>query len=98
MPSDIADPVLASLLDELTDVNERLQRYLAGGLVLTAPPSAIWPESADDPDLITVPEASDRFGADVSTVRRWCRDHSIGRLYGGRWRVSILRIQAHLSA
>ncbi|WP_132250213.1 helix-turn-helix domain-containing protein [Methylobacterium segetis] len=97
--SDIADPVLAGLLDELRDVNDRLQRYLAGGLVLTPPPShadLIWPDCADDERLLTVGAAAERAGCSPDTVRRWCRVDGIGRLYGARWRVSRRRLSERI--
>lgn len=98
MPSDIADPVLAALLDELTDVNERLQRYLAGGLVLAAPPAAIWPAMADDPELISVEAAAVRARSSPRTIRRWCENAGIGRKYGKEWRVSRPRLMALLAS
>lgn len=56
-----------------------------------------WPLSADHPDLITVAQAAARAGRHVDTIGRWCRERGVGKMYGGRWRVSVRRLKSLLA-
>ncbi|WP_267359841.1 MULTISPECIES: helix-turn-helix domain-containing protein [unclassified Methylobacterium] len=55
-----------------------------------------WPLSANHPDLLTVAQAAARAGRHVDTITRWCRERGVGKKYGGRWRVSIRRLNTIL--
>lgn len=93
---EIADPTLASLLAELRDVNDRLQRYLAGSDMAVTRCPGEWPALADDLDLISVAAAAERSRQSTGTIRRWCRDDGIGRKYGKDWLVSCSRLASRL--
>ena len=49
-----------------------------------------------DTHLVELALAAQRFEIAKDKLRRWCRDHGLGVLHGGRWRVSIPRLRRHL--
>lgn len=106
-PKFFADPVLADLIERARaaqSVAEAAQSavwtYLAQcqeGAGASAPDPDRWSPTADDPDLLTVVQAAARAGRHVDTIGRWCRERGIGKMYGGRWRVSVRRLNSLLA-
>ena len=58
----------------------------AAGVVLRREPEA--------DDWIEIGAAAQRFNRPKDTIRRWCREHGIGRKSGGNWQVSAQRLSA----
>ena len=95
-----ADPVLADLIERARaaqSVAESAQSAVWAYIDqcqrgAAAPELDTWPIHADHPDLLTVAEAAARAGRSPDTISRWCRERGIGKMYGGRWRVSIRRL------
>jgi hypothetical protein len=56
------------------------------------------PEAFRDEDLIEVHAAGKRFRMAEDTIRYWCRMYGVGIRRGGRWRVSVSKMQARLAA
>src|SRR5262245_35346516 len=50
-----------------------------------------------DGNLLDTTSAAARFNYDRHTLARWCREEAIGVRRGGRWLVSIPRLQRHLN-
>ena len=58
------------------------------------------PDDADDlaPEhLLDTHSASARFGYPQDTIRKWCRTEDLGVMRGGRWLVSIPRLQRRIN-
>lgn len=101
-----SDPVLADLIERARaaqSVAEAAQSavwaYITEcqqGAGATIEPDH-WPLSADHPDLLTVAQAAARAGRHVDTIGRWCRERGVGKMYGGRWRVSVRRLNSLLA-
>jgi hypothetical protein len=47
-------------------------------------------------DWIELGEAAKRFGTRKDTLRNWCRVHGVGFKDGGRWLVSIRKVQERI--
>ena len=58
--------------------------------------NAAWPMYPDDPDLISTEDAARRACRGQDAIREWCVKYGIGRLYCGRYRVSVRRLRQHL--
>lgn len=96
----IADPVLAALVSDAETAWARVRAYLAAcsdAPYGTAPIEADWPETPAHPDLIDTDEAAARARRSLDTIGRWCRTRGIGKMYGGRWRVSRQKLDALVS-
>lgn len=55
---------------------------------------------ADDlsPDsLLDTHAAQERFGYPSDTIRKWCRTEGLGVMQGGRWLVSVPRLQRRIN-
>ena len=50
-----------------------------------------------DGSLLDATAAAERFGYDRHTLARWCRTEGLGIRQGGRWWVSVPRLQARLA-
>jgi len=57
------------------------------GLILSDP--------ADD--LLDTHAACERFGYPQDTIRKWCRTEGLGVMQGGRWMVSVPRLQRRIN-
>jgi excisionase family DNA binding protein len=55
---------------------------------MTEMPTPIHKDPLPQRDWLTVPEAAAIAEVSERTIRAWCRDHRIGIMVGGRWRVS----------
>ena len=42
-------------------------------------------------------DAAHRAGISEDTAIRWAKQHNLGRLFGGRWRIDAALLQKHLS-
>lgn len=60
------------------------------------PPEPEWPAFPSDPGLLSVSQAAHRARRSPDTIGRWCRERSIGKMYGKRWRVSAARLDAEI--
>ena len=97
----IADPVLAALVAEAETAWSRVRAYLAACSDAPGHTGAIepdWPDMPGHPDLIATDEAAARARRSLDTISRWCRTRGIGKMYGGRWRVSRHKLDALVSA
>lgn len=96
----IADPVLSDLIERAraaqsvaASAQSAVWSYIAQGQRgVAAPELDGWPSHPDHLDLLSVPEAASRARRSPDTIGRWCRTRGIGKMYGGRWRVSIRRL------
>ena len=52
-----------------------------------------WPVFADDADLVDTNTAADLACRSPDTIRTWCAERGIGKIYGGRWRISLRRLR-----
>jgi Helix-turn-helix domain len=50
----------------------------------------------DAREALPISIAAKRACVSSRTMRNWCRDHSLGRRIGGRWRVSCVALQMYL--
>lgn len=104
-------PEVTLAADERQALQSELAACLARASVISAllhgsmpVPAAVtdltgdWPALPDHRDLVTTGVAAERANVDATTIRKWCQSHSIGRAYGGRWRVLLTRLRAHLAA
>jgi len=48
-------------------------------------------------NLLDTTSASSRFNYPRNTIAKWCRDEDLGVMRGGRWLVSIPRLQRRLN-
>lgn len=55
---------------------------------MTELPTPIHKDPLPQRDWLTVPEAAAIAEVSERTIRAWCFDHHIGRMVGGRWRIS----------
>jgi hypothetical protein len=83
------------------DLLERIDRIMAELRAVRAEVAASLPApaaegSGDDP-LIEVCTAVERFGWPSDTLRKWCRENGVGVKRGGRWLVSVPRLQRRLN-
>ena len=100
-----ADPVLADLIERAraaqmvaAAAQSAVWSYIDRCQQGTAAPELDgWPSLPDHPDLLSVPEAASRASRSADTIGRWCRTRGIGKMYGGRWRVSIRRLNDTLA-
>jgi hypothetical protein len=51
----------------------------------------------DADDLLDTTSAAARFGFPRDTIAKWCREENLGVRRGGRWLVSIPRLQKRLN-
>jgi hypothetical protein len=104
-PLAFADPVLSDLIERARAaqiVAEAAQSAVWAYIDqcqqgTAAPEQDGWPTHADHPDLLTVADAATRAGRSPDTVGRWCRERGVGKMYCGRWRVSIRRLNGLLA-
>ena len=47
--------------------------------------------------LLDTTAAQERFGYPQDTIRKWCRTEGLGVMQGGRWLVSVPRLQRRLN-
>ena len=50
-----------------------------------------------DGSLLDTHSAAARFGYAQDTIRKWCRTEGLGVMRGGRWLVSIPRLQRRIN-
>jgi hypothetical protein len=50
-----------------------------------------------DGNLLDTTSAQERFGYPRNTLAKWCRTEDLGVLRGGRWLVSVPRLQRRLN-
>src|SRR5262245_28381727 len=91
---------------DLTDLLRRLDLALSGLAALQHELRAFLPAPAAegnglddlaDANLLDVCSASARFGYPPDTLRKWAREEGVGRKVGGRWLVSIEKLQARIN-
>jgi hypothetical protein len=97
----------AALLARLDAAIAELQAIRAelAGFDALNPPAAKGMDSvhtlADDdlsPEhLLDTTSAQERFGHPRNTLAKWCREEGLGVRRGGRWLISIPRLQRHLN-
>lgn len=100
-----ADPVLTDLIERAraaqivaATAQSAVWAYIDQCQQGTAAPEQDgWPIHADHPDLLTVAQAAARAGRNPDTIGRWCRRRGVGKMYGGRWRVSVRRLNGLLA-
>ncbi|WP_267360609.1 MULTISPECIES: hypothetical protein [unclassified Methylobacterium] len=100
-----ADPVLADLVERAraaqmvaATAQSAVWAYMDQCQQGTSEPKQNgWPIHADHPDLLTVAQAAVRAGRHADTIGRWCRERGVGKMYGGRWRVSARRLNSLLA-
>jgi hypothetical protein len=59
-----------------------------------------FPDDGDDlaeANLLDTFSAQQRFGHPADSIRKWCREEDLGVRRGGRWLVSIPRLQRRLN-
>jgi hypothetical protein len=87
---------------------ERIDRVLAELLELRAAvandlhPVIVVPRDNDgddlsDSNLIDSIAAQERFGHPSDSIRKWCRTEGLGVKRGGRWLVSVPRLQRRIN-
>jgi hypothetical protein len=77
-------------------------RAIRDELVASMPPPAAEGNGLDandlEPDnLLDTTSAQERFGHPRNTIAKWCRTEGLGVRRGGRWLVSVPRLQRHLN-
>jgi hypothetical protein len=86
---------LEEVLKRLRAMREAVAKRAADG-------PAILPDAGAaafrDEDLIEIHAAAKRFRMAEDTIRYWCRTYGVGVRRGGRWRVSVSKMQARLAA
>src|SRR5262245_35157169 len=85
---------LDAILRELAE----LRAAVAASMPVVA--STIVEPNADDlaPEhLLDTTSAQERFGYPRNTLAKWCRTEGLGVMRGGRWLVSVPRLQRHLN-
>jgi hypothetical protein len=95
----MADPELIALLrrldvalTELGAVRDELRGFLASSAAV-----GNGLDDLSDANLIDTTSAQERFNYDRHTLARWCRTEGLGVRRGGRWLVSIPRLQRYLN-
>jgi hypothetical protein len=60
---------------------------------------SVAPDADDlaDACLLDTTSAQERFGHPRNTLAKWCREEGLGVRRGGRWLISIPRLQRHLN-
>ena len=89
------------------DLLERIDRLLTELQAIRAEVEASLPAAAARGDgladdlapehLIDTTSAQERFGYPRNTIAKWCRTEDLGVMRGGRWLVSIPRLQRRLN-
>jgi hypothetical protein len=90
------------------DFLERIDRAIAelrairDELVASMPVPAVEGNGLDvddlaDGNLLDTTAAQERFGHPRNTLAKWCRTEGLGVRRGGRWLISIPRLQKHLN-
>ncbi|PSJ57388.1 hypothetical protein [Pseudaminobacter soli (ex Li et al. 2025)] len=96
----ILNETIASARAHLVQVEVHVAQLEAQRAALAGPPytrpssEAVQPR--EETDLIELHIAAQRFGMASDTLRFWCRTYKIGVKRGGRWWVSIRKMQARL--
>lgn len=90
LPNHITDQRLAVLVARVESDLADLYAYLAeaGRLPPRVDGIYLWPDLPSHPDLASPAEAAREAGVTPQTIRRWAKQHGIGRLYGKRMRIS----------
>src|SRR5262245_38416078 len=90
------------LLQRLDRIMAELAELRAELVAVSLPASAAEGNGLDvddlaDTNLLDTTSAQERFGYDRHTLARWCRMEGLGVRRGGRWLVSIPRLQRRLN-
>jgi hypothetical protein len=90
----------AEILQAIDEFAAALARFRAELAALVPPPAVNGAGDADDladGSLLDTTSAAARFGYPQDTIRKWCRTEDLGVMRGGRWLVSIPRLQRRLN-
>jgi hypothetical protein len=89
---------LAGVLDRLRAMRDAQATAVADEPAVSAP-IALPQDRPDVPpaeDWIELHTAAKRFGILDDKLRRWCRNHDVGKKFGGRWMVSVSLLREHI--
>lgn len=91
-------PDLLARIDRIMAELAALRAEVAGAEGTIVPSSnGLGADDLADGNLIDSHAAQERFGHPADSIRKWCREEDLGVRRGGRWLVSIPRLQARIN-
>jgi hypothetical protein len=87
-----AADILARLDAAIRELLELRAEVVGGSTIVEAPADDLAPDN-----LLDTTSAAARFNYPRNTVTKWCREEGLGVRRGGRWLVSIPRLQRRLN-
>lgn len=85
---------LDAILREVAALRDEVQASLP---VPAAAGNGLDVDDLAEQNLIDTTSAQERFGFPRNTLAKWCRTEGLGVMRGGRWLVSVPRLQRHLN-
>jgi len=89
--------VIRAELAATNSTNVTIAEGSAGATVPNGDNITIKPDDLSPDDLLDTHAAAERFSYPQDTIRKWCRTEGLGVMQGGRWLVSVPRLQRRIN-